>query len=101
MDKQYKLFLGRLGKNPELRYTPKHTPVCNFSLAINNGDEEETTWKRIVVWGKQAELCNLYLKTGSELFVQGQSQVRSYRDKDGNEQKIEEINARLVGFLSL
>lgn len=101
MNEQYELYVGRIGKNPELRYTKKQTAVCNLSLALDKKEGEETIWKRVIVWGKQAELCNLYLKKGSELFVQGQTQVRNFRDHDGNERNIEEINARLVGFSNL
>ena len=101
MNPDYELYVGRLGKKPDLRYTPKKTAVCNLSIALENRDGEATIWKRVIVWGKQAELCSLYLKKGSELFVQGQTKMRSYRDNEGNERNIEEVNARLIGFSNL
>lgn len=101
MEKQYELFLGRLGRNPELRYTPKQIPVCKLSVAVKKENSTVPEWKRVIVWGKQAEQCNLYLKKGSELFVKGQKNVRLFKDKEGNQRSIEEFNARLIGFLNI
>jgi len=101
MEKQYDLFFGRLGRNPDLRYTPSQKAVCYLSIAVNKPGEERPDWKRVVVWGKQAELCSVQLKKGSELFVQGQNQEREFEDKEGNLRKINEVNARLVGFSNL
>lgn len=101
MSTTYKTFLGRLGKDPDLRYTPKREAVCYLSVAINNKEQEETVWKKVIVWGKQAELCNLYLKKGKEVFVQGQNNVREFTDKLGNLRSVEEVKARLIGFSNL
>jgi len=84
----YELFIGRLGKNPDLRYTQKREPICFLSVAAKTSDPEKPLWKRVIVWGKQAELASLYLKKGHEVFVQGQNQVREYKDKDDQIQKI-------------
>jgi single-strand DNA-binding protein len=65
------LFIGRLGKNPELRYTQKQKPVCYLSVAVNKEAEKKTEWNRVVIWGKQAELANQYLKKGNEVFCAG------------------------------
>ena len=101
MNTEYNTFIGRLGKNPDLRYTPKKEAVCYLSVAVDKTDSDKPDWKRVIVWGKQAELCNLYLAKGKEIFVQGQNRVREYQDKDGNLRSIEEVKARLVGFSNL
>jgi single-strand DNA-binding protein len=95
------LFIGRLGKNPELRYTQKQKPVCYLSVAVNKEAEKKTEWNRVVIWGKQAELANQYLKKGNEVFVQGRKEVKFYDGKDGEMKSYEEVNARLIGFSNL
>ncbi len=57
------LFMGRLGVNPELKYTPSQKAICELSVAVMHR-EGHTLWKKVVVWGRQAELCPLYLKKG-------------------------------------
>jgi single-strand DNA-binding protein len=94
-------FMGRLGKNPELSYTPNRKAVCNFTVAINDGDEKETHWKRVVVWEKQAELCSVQLKKGSEVFVRGPACSKSFVNKKGESIKYEEVNAYRVGFTNI
>ena len=101
MDKQYELYFGRLGKNPDLRYTPKQKAVCYLSLAINKINQEKPEWKRIIVWGKQAELCSLYLKKGKEVFVQGLPKRVEFTNKDGEKKSYDEVNARLIGFSNI
>ena len=54
------LFMGRLGKEPDLRYTKTQKPVCYLSVATSREEEQKTKWNKVVVWGKQAELCNIY-----------------------------------------
>ena len=98
MENTYEIFMGRLGVKPELRYTTKHEPVCALSVAVDRKDIEKPIWKRVVVWGKQAELCNLYLKKGHEVFVQGRMQLREYHDSEGRKRSVMECNARLIGF---
>lgn len=101
------ILLGRLGQDPELKYTPNGAGVCNFSLATseswtdkNSGQKQERTeWHRIVVWGKLAELCNQYLAKGRQAFVEGRLQTRSWEDKDGNKRYTTEINANTVQFI--
>ena len=101
MNKQYELFVGRLGKNPDLRYTMKSTPVCYLSVAVDKKDEEKPEWKRVVVWGKQAEICPLYLNKGSKIFVQGQNQIRRFETQDGLEKEYEECVAKIIGFTNV
>ncbi|EPZ49835.1 single-strand binding family protein [Bacteriovorax sp. BAL6_X] len=94
----YETFMGRLGKNPELKYTAKHEPVCKLSVAIDVKNQDKPDWKRVIVWGEQAESCKLYLKKGKEVFVQGRMRVREFKDQNGELRSITEWNARLVGF---
>ena len=72
------IIVGNLGKDPEMRYTPSGQAVTSFSVASNrkytssNGEQvNETIWFRISAWGKQAEICNQYLKKGSKVLVEG------------------------------
>ena len=83
------LLIGRLGQNPEIRYTAEGTAVSNMSLATNHsvkqGDQwvEQVEWHRIVAWGKTAENCGEYLSKGSHIFISGRLQTRSWEDQDG------------------
>ena len=99
------MLIGRLGRDPEIRYSSNSTPICNFSLAtserVRKGDnfEEKTEWHRIVVFGNQAENASKFLKKGSLVFVDGKIQSRTYQDKDGNERTVFEIIANSLNFL--
>lgn len=100
------ILLGRLGQDPELKYTPSGAPVCNFSLATSefwadkNGQKQERTeWHRVVVWGKLAELCNQYLGKGRQAFVEGRLQTRSWDDQNGQKKYTTEIVATTVQFI--
>jgi single-strand DNA-binding protein len=98
--------IGRLGKDPEMRYTPSGQPVANFNLATSetwNDKEgqrqEKTEWHRIVVWGKVAELCGQYLNKGREVCTEGKLQTREWTDRDNNKRYTTEIVADRVHFL--
>lgn len=100
------ILLGRLGQDPELKYTPGGSAVCNFSLATTESwtdksgqKQEKTEWHRVVVWGKLAELCNQYLAKGRQAFLEGRLQTRSWDDKDGNKKYTTEILASTVQFI--
>ena len=100
------IILGRLGQDPELKYTPGGAAVCNFSLATSenwtdkSGEKQERTeWHRIVVWGKLAELCNQYLSKGRQAFVEGKLQTRSWEDNNGQKRYTTEISATTVQFI--
>lgn len=100
------MLIGRLGQDPELKYTPSGAAVCNFSLATteswadkNGQKQERTEWHRVVVWGKLAELCNQYLAKGRQAFIEGSLQTRSWDAKDGTKRYTTEINAKSVQFL--
>ena len=100
------ILLGRLGADPELRYTGGGQPVANFRIATterikrNENWEERTEWHRVVVWGKLAENCSQYLSKGREVYVEGRLQTRQWNDQNGNTRYTTEIVAREVVFLS-
>ena len=100
-----KVFLiGRLVRDPELRYTSSNIPVATFSLAVNrnfagqNG-ERETDFINIVVWRKQAENCKNYINQGSQVAIDGRIQTRSYDDQNGQKRYVTEVVADNVQFL--
>ena len=100
------MLLGHLGQDPELRYNPSGTPVCNFSLATNefwmdkDGQKQKRTeWHRIVVWGKTGENCSRYLAKGRQALVEGRLETRSWEGKDGQKKYTTEIIARNVQFI--
>lgn len=99
------MLLGRLGRDPDKKYTNSGIAVCNFSIATSEsfkkGDswEEKTEWHKIVVFGNQAENVSKFVKKGSLVFIEGRIQTRSYQDKEGNDKYITEIVASLIRFL--
>ncbi|MBU1261630.1 single-stranded DNA-binding protein [bacterium] len=100
------IIMGNLTRDPELRYIPSGTAVANFTVAINrtykdsSGEtREETSFLPVVVWGKQAENCNQYLKKGKPVFIDGDLRQRSWEDKEGQKRSIVEIHAFSVQFL--
>lgn len=101
------LIMGNLTRDPELKYIPSGTAVVNFTVAVNrrytsqDGEiREETSFIPVVVWGKQAENCNQYLKKGSAVFVDGDLRQRSYETQDGQKRSVIEVVAITVQFLS-
>lgn len=95
------ILLGRLGKDPELRYTASQKAVCSFSLATSErrGGKDETTWHNIVCWEKTAENVAKHLAKGSQALVEGRIQIREYDGKDGSKQRAFEIVASSVTFV--
>ena len=100
------ILVGRLGQNPEVRYTPSGAAVANFSIATSESwmdkggqKQERTEWHRIVVWGKLAELCNQYLSKGRQVYVEGRLQTREWQDKTGQTKYTTEVQAQTVQFL--
>ena len=90
--------LGNLGENPKVRKLDGGKVVANFNMATNeiyrdsNGNKQhETTWHRLVAWGKQAEIAEKYLKKGSEIAVEGKLANRQWEDKNGEKQYVTEI----------
>lgn len=98
------VLIGRLTKDPELRYTPNGVAVASFTLAVdrfrrNAQGENETDFIMIVVWQKQAENCANYLSKGSLAAVDGRLQIRTYDDKEGQRRWVTEVIADSVRFL--
>ena len=101
------MLVGRLGKDPEMRFTPSGRAVTNFTMATdevwidqNNERQERTEWHRIVTWGKLAENCAKLLSKGRLVYVEGRIQSRSWDDKDGNKRYTTEIIANGMQILS-
>lgn len=99
------LLIGNLTRDPELRYIPSGTPVANLRLAVNSSfkdqagqRKEETCFVTIVVWSKQAEICNQYLKKGRLVFVEGRLIYRSW-EAEGKTRSTMEVRADRVQFL--
>ncbi len=102
-----KVFLiGNLTRDPELRYTPSGTAVSNLGLAVNRRfkdregqQKSEVCYITVVVWDKQAEVCNQYLKKGRPIFIEGRLQSRSWEAKDGSKRNVLEVRAERIQFL--
>lgn len=100
--------VGRLGRRPDMRYTPNGDPVTTFSVAVDSGygDNKKTVWYKVSVWGKQAESCNTYLDKGREVLVEGELQgdpstggPKVWTDKQGQPRASFELRAYTVKFL--
>ncbi len=101
------ILVGRLGRDPETRYTSSGQAVCNFSLATDEtykdraGERQKRTeWHKIVVWGKQAEIAQQYLRKGALLYLEGRIQTRQWDDREGQKHTSTEIvasNFRMLG----
>jgi len=100
------ILVGRLGRDPETRFTSGGQAVCNFTMATDetykdrNGERQKRTeWHRIVMWGKLAELAQQYLKKGSLVFVEGRIQTRQWDDREGQKKSTTEIVGTGMRFL--
>jgi single-strand DNA-binding protein len=101
------IIIGRLGQDPEIRYTPDGTAVGNFSVATSDewtdkatGEKrEKTEWHRIVVFRRLAEICGEYLHKGRQVYIEGKLQTREWEDKEGNRRWTTEIVARDMQML--
>lgn len=100
------ILVGYLGRDPEIRYTPNGEAVCNFSVAttekrkdVTGDSRDETTWFKITVWRRQAELANLYLSKGKQVYVEGHLRQAKYTDRDGNRRTSLEVTASDIQFL--
>jgi single-strand DNA-binding protein len=101
------ILVGRLGRDPETRYTGSGQAVANFTLATDSSfkdrsgeRQKRTEWHRIVAWGKLAEICQQYLKKGSQVYIEGRLQTRDWEDKSGQKRTTTEIVAsdmRMLG----
>ncbi len=100
------LLIGNLTRDPELRYVPSGSAVASFTVAMNRvyklqtGEKkEETSFVRVVVWGRLAEVCGEYLKKGNPVFVEGRLQSRSWDGPDGQKRSALEVIAMNIQFL--
>ena len=100
------MIIGRLGQDPDVRYTQSNTAVANLSVATSerykdkSGEwKENTEWHRVVAWGRLAEICQEYLKKGSQVYIEGPIQTRSWEDKDGQTKYTTEIKALTMTML--
>lgn len=100
------MIIGRLGQDPDVRYTQSNTAVANLSVATserykdNQGEwKENTEWHRVVAWGRLAEICQEYLKKGSQVYIEGPIQTRKWEDKEGQTRYTTEIKALTMTML--
>lgn len=100
------IVVGYLGRDPELRYTQDGTPVCNFSVATTerrkdrNGEMQDvTTWFRVNVWRRQAEVASQYLKKGRQVYVEGRLSQSEFQDREGQTRTTLEIHASDIQFI--
>lgn len=96
--------IGRLTRDPELRYVPSGQPVANFTLAVdrpfkNSQGERDTDFVDIVAWRKSAELATQHLSKGRLVAVEGRLQIRSYEAQDGSRRKVAEVVTDRIQFL--
>ena len=99
------MIIGNLGADPDMNFTESGTALCRMNIATNRSwrdksgeKKDETTWHRVVVWGKQAEACGEYLKKGRRVFVEGRYQSREY-EVNGEKRWSSELVAERVQFL--
>ena len=103
---QKTIVIGRLGQDPELRYTQGGTPVANMSLATDESytdrdgnRQKQTEWHKVVVWGKQAQSVEQYLAKGRMALVEGRLQTNKWQDNQGQNRSTTEIRADRVVFM--
>lgn len=100
------MLIGRLGADPEVRYTQSGTAVANFNIATTEqwtnkegGKEEKTEWHRIAAWKRLAEICEKYLTKGKLVYIEGKLRTRSWEDRDGVKHYVTEIVAQTMQML--
>lgn len=100
------LLIGRLGKDPDIRYTPDGSPVASFSLATSENwtdksgtRQERTEWHNIVAWNKLADICKQFLSKGRQVYIEGRIQTHEYTDREGAKRRITEIIASQMVML--
>lgn len=101
------MITGRLGADPEMRFTPQGSPVTTFNVAsgrtwrsADGAQHDDTEWFRVVAWDKLAEICNQYLTKGTRVYVEGRLQTRKYQDRDGVNRQSTEVVATDMIILS-
>jgi single-strand DNA-binding protein len=98
--------VGYLGRDPELRYTPQGTPVCDFSVATTERRKDKsgefqdiTTWFRVTFFGRTAEVASQYLTKGKQVYVEGRLTQRDWQDRDGNSRSSLEVTGSDLQFI--
>jgi len=92
--------IGRLTRDPELKYLENGTPICNFSVAVNRRfNKEVTDFFNVTAWKKVAELCANYLTKGSQVAIIGRMESRKYENKEGQKVTVWELQVDEVQFL--
>lgn len=101
------ILVGRLGADPDLRFTPLGIAVSNFTIATSDSwkdkesgkKQERVEWHRIVAWRRLAEICGEYLRKGSQVYIEGKLQTKAWKDKEGNKRYTTEILANVMQML--
>lgn len=100
------MIIGRLGRDPELKYTQGGDPVANFSVAVDESYKDKggnkvdaAEWFRCVAWGKLAEIVANHCRKGRQVYVEGRMKTRKWQDKDGADRSTTELQAQTVTFL--
>ena len=101
------ILIGNLGKDPEVRYMPNGNAVANITLATSESwkdkqtgeQQEKTEWHRVVMFRRLGEIAGEYLKKGSQVYIEGRLQTRSWEDRDGNKRYMTEIVAQTMQML--
>src|SRR5579863_2850317 len=100
------ILIGRLGKDPEVKYTPSGAPVAKFTLATDevfkdrSGEQQRRTeWHNIVAWNRLAEICGEYLTKGKQIYIEGSIRSRQWQDQTGNKRTSYEIIANQMQML--
>lgn len=98
------ILIGRLTKDPELRYTPAGSPVCQCKIAVDNYNsktkERKADFVPLVIWGKQAENTATYMLKGNQIAVNGKLRTRTYDDKDGIKRYVTEVVVSQIQFIT-
>jgi single-strand DNA-binding protein len=100
------ILIGRVGRDPEIKYTPSGSPVAKFSLATDEtfkdrsgAQQRRTEWHNIVAWNKLAEICGEYLTKGKQVYIEGSIRSRQWEDQSGNKRTGFDIVARTMQML--
>ena len=100
------ILIGRVGRDPEIKYTPNGSPVAKFSLATDEtfkdrsgAQQRRTEWHNIVAWNKLAEICGEYLTKGKQIYIEGSIRSRQWEDQSGNKRTGYDIVARTMQML--
>jgi single-strand DNA-binding protein len=98
--------VGYLGRDPELKYTTSGDAVCNFSVATSERGKdaegnpvENSTWFKITLWRRQAEVADQYLRKGSQVYIEGKLRLQTYTDREGNTRASLEVTGSDLQFI--